>query len=350
MAMRARLARLCWTISGLWLACAGISPKGIWYEDLATLESRVAQGRHEEVLDRARELESRIRGDDVRCPILLARARALAGLERYGEALEAFRRVARTCPGEPIVSARALFEVGVLLATRSADPMDALPVFRRVVTLFPEEPAARRAVTWIRAIVTRHRGGHAAVEEMRRLYREVPRSVVAPYLLFEAAEVLRETQGHAMGDANRLALYALLLRRHPESHLADDAAVEAARLCVGLGYPWVAVRLTTAVLRRHETSWWIGSYDTPIYPEAAFLRAEALLAAGEQGRAAEELVRFARDYPRDPRVAEALFQAYHLFGSLGRVGEARESLQLLVSLRPRTAQAREARRIMEEWQ
>ncbi len=267
-------------ILDLALGCAASPGRTAFLEDLALVEARVAQRRYEEAASLAEVLEARALDDASLCPVLLARARAQAGLGQWGEALRTFGRVARVCELSPLVSARALFEMGCLLATQSPDPEEALFVFRRVVTRFPDEPAARRAVVWIRDIVGPRQGALAVVDEMRSLYRQAASGDVAPYLLFQAAEALREAEG--AGDTvredtrrDRLALYAVLLERHPDSRLADDAAVEAARICLDMGEPWTAATLLVGVLRRRETSWFIGSYETPIYAEAEKLLVEA---------------------------------------------------------------------------
>lgn len=345
------------TLAGLvfLIGCGGASlRRAAFLEDLAVLEARVAQGRYREALSRTAALEERAEGDSDLCPVLLAQARALAGLGRHGEAIATFRRVEGTCRTSPMVSARALFEVGVLVATRSPDPLAAVPVFRRVVTRFPDEPAARRAVAWIRDLVASRQGTQAAVDEMRGLYRRAGSGDVGPTLLFQAAEVLRAASdgaGATGEDARRerLALYSLLLWRHPDSHLADDAAVEAAKVCIENRWPWVAARLLAGVLARRETSWFIGSYETPVYPEAAWLMAEARFqATGDGVRAARDLMRFAREFPGDRRVEEALSRAYHLLAASGRNEDAREALRILAEVRPRTPAGREARRRLEE--
>lgn len=335
------------------LACAGGSPRRTAFlEDLSVLEARVAKGRYEEAWSESIALERRAMDDLERCPVLLARARALTGLGRHDGAIRTFREAGRACSPSPMESARALFELGVLVASRSHEPLVALPVFRRVITRFPDEPAARRAVVWIRDLVVSRLGARAAVAEMRALYREVASSEVAPYLLFQAAEALRaaSAEEQARGeDTQRLVLYSLILKRHPDSHLADDAAVEAARICIEIGRPWVAARLLNRVLARRETSWFVGSYETPIYPEATLLLAEARLrATGDKVRAAIDLVQFARDFPADARVPEVLFRAYHLFRDSGLADEAREALRLLVTLRPRSPAGREAQRILRQ--
>ncbi len=345
-----------WALVGLvaLVGCAGASPRRVAFlEDLTVVEARVAQGRYEEALSGAALLEQRAEGDPDLCPVLLARARALAGLGHHAEALGTFRRTEAACRTSPMVSARALFEMGVLLATRAPDPVEAVTVFRRVITRFPDEPAARRAVTWIRDLLVSHRSARAAVEEMRGLYRQVGSGDVGPTLLFQAAEVLRGgADGAPVRDATRderLALYSVILARHPDSALADDAAVEAARICMDKGQPWVAARLLAGVLARRETSWFVGSYETPIYPEAAWLMVEAKRqATGDGVGAARDFVRFARDFPADRRVAAALLRAYHLFAAADRDGEAREALRTLAQVRPWTPAGREARRRLEE--
>ena len=330
---------------------SGPSSRSAFLHDLATLEARVAQRRAQEALAQVEGLKSRTVKPEERCPILVAEARALGSLHRLSEAVSTFREAARACRGVPQESARGLFELAVFLAQRAGDPMEALPVFRRVVTQFPDEPAARRAAVWLLTLQRERSGTEAAVEEMRRLYREVPRADVAPFLLFQAAVALeRESDRSGLDMRNqRLALWLLILQRHAGSRVADDAGVAAARLCLESGRPWVAVRLLHDVLARRETSWFLGSYDTPIYAEAAYWIATARLAATrDRVAAAADLVRFATEFPDDPRVAEALFTAYQWLVSAARRDEALKILRVLAQVRPNTVHGREARRILEQ--
>lgn len=290
-------------------------------DELALLEARVAQGRYEEALAGVQET----RFEDNACDVLLVRARALAGLGRFREALDDFARIGKTCSDNRMISARALFEMAVIVAGKSRNAPESVPLFRKVAVLFPEEPAARRAVVWLKEILVRHGGPNEALAELRALYREVGGTDLGALILFEAAQILGASRGVDEDVIlRRLALYSLILERHGQTNFADDAAIEAARLCLRLGYPMVAAKLAGKVLEKREVSWFIGSYDTWVYPEAAWIRARALEAAGDLGGAARAYIWFAEEFPGERRGEAALIRACALFRKLGMDDAAKE--------------------------
>ncbi|MBM4396955.1 MAG: hypothetical protein FJ087_14855 [Deltaproteobacteria bacterium] len=66
-----------------------------------------------------------------------------------------------------------------------------------------------------------------------------------------------------------LAILDVLIREHPDSAFTDDALLESAAIATRLGRHWDAVRFYKAILAERETSWFFGSYDTPVIRAAA---------------------------------------------------------------------------------
>lgn len=330
----------------LW-SCSGIIPKvDPFVVDLVRLESRLGQGYHQEALESSAELYPRARTAEERCKVLLARARSLAGLRLFAQSLESYARLSSECGGNPMISAKGLFELGVLVARSASEESMALNVFRKVVVRFPDEPAAKRSVVWLRDLM-RDRIGHAGVvEEFRVLYREVARSAVGPYLVFEAAQLVEDLEDRGPGKA--LSLYRLLIDDHPGSALVDDALFESARISLDLGLAWDAVGLLKSIMKRRETSLLFGSYDSAVYPKAAFLLAEAsFLATGDPNQAIGGYRQFISTYSESSKRDDAWYRIYEILDSVGRDREAREILIQLVDEFPLSAKGRAAKRILE---
>lgn len=255
------------------MAC-GSPARRAYVDDLVALETAEAQGRVSSVLDLGSAMLQRADSDADRCPVYLAMARALRRAGRDIEALHSLAEVNRSCAGSPDTSAEGLLELAMIVGRGSH--ARSVPFLRRVVTLFPDAPAARRAVVHIEEALGRD--SDAVLETLRLLHLEVRGSAVAPFLLFEAARAWRARGGDA-GLWRALALYSLLLREHPDSGLADDARLEAAAVATRLGRHIDAVRFYLEILASRETSWFFGDYDTPCTREAARRLPEALACA-----------------------------------------------------------------------
>jgi len=333
----------------LFLSCAGADQKVDPVDaDLVMLESRQAQGYHEQSIAIGEGLIQRV-GDtnpDVRCRALLAMARARAGKGLSSSALETFAQVRDGCRDRPIVSAKGLYQLGMFLVETSDDWTDALPVFRLVIRRFPDEPAAKRAAMWMRDVFLENDDEQRLVDEFGELYRQAPVSAVGPFLVFEAALRVKDIGGD--GPQRALSLFDMIIRRHETSGLADDAMYESARICLDLGMDWDAVDLLKSILRRRVSSLIFGSYDTSIYPKAAFLLAEAVFAATHNPDSAiGQYRRFISAYPNSSKRDDAWFRIYEIMEEHGRDEDAREVLELLTQEFPLSGKGRAAKRILK---
>lgn len=330
------------------LSCGGLKPRtDPFVEELVLLEARQAQGYYQEALSKGEGLLPGARTPEERCKVTLVLARSLAGLGMHSRALEAFRRLPDECAEDPMISAKGLYELGVWINGSSRDGADPLPVFRAVVTRFPDEPAAKRSVVWIRDILKGRGQVSHLVAELQALYGEVARSAVGANLAFEAAQLLEAEGGK--GPAQALSLYSLVIRRHPKSGLVDDALFESARVSMDLGYHWDAVGFLKAIMKRRETSLLFGSYDSAMYPKAAFLLAEAtFLATGDPEDAVNLYRHFITTYSQSSRRDDAWFRIYEIRKEQGRNEEALAVLHRLVRDFPLSGKGRAAKRLLEE--
>jgi tetratricopeptide (TPR) repeat protein len=281
--------------------------------DRALTDLEIAVGQHRFALAEARarrflpEAGARL---DERCPALLALARAVDGQGRASEALDVLATLGRECAAIQESSARGLVQVATL-AERLGRPAVALRAWARVVTAFPDDPAARRAAEAIRTLRRDAAGTDAAVEALRRLYRAVPDREVSPYLLFLAARLVEDS-----APVRALALYRRIAEVHPASGMANDALLAAARLALALDRAREAADLAERLLAQRRWSYLLGSYDLDLYPDAAFLRAEAAGAAREPpSEVAGWYAAFVRWFPKDPRVPEARLRAARVLES-----------------------------------
>ncbi len=286
-------------------ACAMDPARAARDQALTDLDIAVGQHRFAQAEAQARTFLAVPTGRlDERCPALLALARAVDGQGRAAEALDLLATLGRECASVPESSARGLVEVASL-AERLGNKAVAERAWSRVVTAFPDDPAAQRAAEAVRDLRKEAAGPDAAIEALRRLYRVVPDRQVSPFLLFLAARLAEPT-----APDRALSLYRRIAEAHPSSGMANDATLAAGRLALALGRPREAADLAERLLAQREWSYLLGSYDLDLYPDAAFLRAEAAAAAREPPAAvAGWYDAFVRWFPKDSRASEARTRA-----------------------------------------
>ncbi len=245
-----------------------------------------------------------------RCAALLALGKAIDGQLRPEEALDVLATVGRSCAAVPEASADGLMVVAGQ-ALRRGDLAVAGRVLERVVTSFPDEIAARKAADELRDLRRASGGDEAAIEALRRLYLSVPARGVSPYLLFQAARLIESAPDISQAARLRaLALYRRIVDVHGRSPQANDAMLAAARQALELGRTSEAADLLEKLLSQREWSFLLGSYSLSIYPDAAFLRAEVAVRAGDAGLVvAEWYDLFVGTYPKDSRAPLARLRA-----------------------------------------
>jgi len=321
---------------------------------LVAIEVLEAQGRYVEAEHEASTIPWQEASQQDQCRYWSTRASAQGGVGAYQDAITSFERARDRCR-DPMLASRALFEMGRMIADRARDDCarglkacPATPIFRRVVSRYPTEPSARRSVAWLREIAQQGGGASEAYEEMTRLFSGVKTWDIGAYLLFAGAELLTVRDGEEASRWARLALYRRILDEYPRSHLANDAMFESARLCLDLGRGLDALRHLRLLMMQRETSYLMGSYDSPLYARARFLASDAvLMATGNVRKAVRELELYVQEYPRSSRRGEALFRAYELWRDAGEASEAGMILHRLAEQFPATVHGKRARKILD---
>jgi hypothetical protein len=264
-------------------ACGGPDARRTAFtRDLVRLETEAATGRHGEALVRSQALLDVAIGTRETCPVLVSRARALAGMGRAAEALATWDRIAADCTDVPLESSVAMLHLARWMSETGRDGLDAIPVLESLVQAFPDEPAARRAIPWLREELARALGAVAAAGHLEALAARIrPGGAAAANLLFEAGDLLRGLGGDDDTRPRALALFDRVIDEHPHHGLANDALMARAELLRALGRPREAVASLESLLGRREWSFLIGSYEIDLYRQASGMLPEFARAAGE---------------------------------------------------------------------
>lgn len=264
-------------------ACGGPDARrAAFTRDLVRLETEAATGRLGEALARSQTLLDAAAGPRESCPVLVSRARALAGLGRVAEALATWDRIAADCADVPQESSIAMLHLARWMSETGRDGRDAVPVIASLVRTFPDEPAARRAIPWLREELARESGASAAADRLVALADRIPPGGAASAnLLFEAGDLVRGLGDEEESRRRALALFDRVIAEHPRHGLANDALMARAELLRALGRSREAVAALESLLGRREWSFLIGSYEIDLYRQASGLLPRVAREAGE---------------------------------------------------------------------
>src|SRR5262249_16474756 len=133
-----------------------------------------------------------------------------------------------------------------------------------VVLHAPESSAAEDAVRDVVADA-RRRDPRETYGVLRDLYLRLAATAVGDNLLWAMARIARDDL-HDEIDA--LAGLDRIVVAHPASPFRDDALFEGAELARRAGDPEGAARRLRALLATRESSWIVGSYNSPHMPAA----------------------------------------------------------------------------------
>jgi tetratricopeptide (TPR) repeat protein len=283
-----------------------VKPQGEVEQALTVLEARVGQRRYGEALKLAQGLFPKTEGQ-AKCEVLSSYARAYAGLGEVQKGFSMLNEVLSECKDYPDIQARALYEIAVSCMDDVRLRGLAMSLLEGVVLRFPNEAIAKRALCHLSDMLVAEKGRVATTRELAAIYRKVKGGDVAPSVLWTAGML-------EMDARKRLQIMLLLVENYGDSGLWDDAILESARIAMRFRAYWDAVELLERLERRHETSWFLVSYETRAFEEARFMGIEArLLATGDRRGAAKAYERFSRDYERSKHARDAIMRAYELY-------------------------------------
>jgi tetratricopeptide (TPR) repeat protein len=221
----------------------------------------------------------------------VALARSQAGLGLNDQALETYRQIAKECADSPLDSSVAMLHLARWVAEN--DSLNAIPVFKELVRTFPDEPAARQAVTWIKDLMLPNNGQAQTANELMQFANEIrPDGQAKANVLYTAAELLVATDSDSQ---LALDLYDQIITDFPAHGLSNDAMMAKAHLLINLDRPAEAVKVLEALLGRRQWSFLIGSYEVDLYKKASEMLPEVAAKAGESPK---EIERRQREHHR----------------------------------------------------
>jgi len=260
-------------------------------KDLVQLETDAALGRYGEAIAQSSKLLAVATGACEICPVKVALARSQAGLGLNDQALETYRQIAKECADSPLDSSVAMLHLARWVAEN--DSLNAIPVFKELVRTFPDEPAARQAVTWIKDLMLPNNGQAQTAKELMRFANEIRQDGQAKAnVLYTAAELLVATDPDSQ---LALDLYDQIITDFPAHGLSNDAMMAKAHLLINLDRPAEAVKVLEALLGRRQWSFLIGSYEVDLYKKASEMLPEVAAKAGESPK---EIERRQREHHR----------------------------------------------------
>jgi hypothetical protein len=174
---------------------------------------------------------------------------------RSRRAIDAYLAIPTKAPDDATTSATALYRAGDLLV-RAGDASSGWTALWRVVTEYPNEPAASDA---LRALVLdgRTRDAKALADQLARLLTPLAETQAADNLLWSLADLSEHELANP--HASR-AYYDRIPTDHPDSGLRDDARWNAARISHALGDCQGEVERLRALLKTRDVAWFNGSY------------------------------------------------------------------------------------------
>jgi tetratricopeptide (TPR) repeat protein len=307
--------------------------------DLATAEARERSGDTDGAIAAYRAAQQSCtkltppRRSKLACAeALLGECEELEHADRSDQALAAYLAVPAKAAkiADPATSATAVDRAGELLA-RATKPDDADRQWWRVVTEFPDEPAAADA---LKSLLDDQRHSHADAfaAELDRSFAKLAHTQVADNILYARADLAAHELANL--EAAR-AIYDRIPREYPDSGLRDDARWYSSQISEQLGdWPGTAARLR-GLLATREVSWMTGSYFS-IWLDDAQLELGKVLRdhLHDLPGAAAAFRQLPKDYPASILRDDALYELEVTLLQAGDQPGACKALADLVKLEP----------------
>ena len=334
-------------LATLWVALAvpsGCSSTGAdtdWERSVLSARSLQDRGAYAEAERRYREL---LQGADTREEqryVRLQLARLAADRGDHERALKRYRGI-WSKELDDATGARAMFEAAELTEEELGEGAEARRMRRRLIGRYPASMWAERSVEVLAEDFARRDAWEAFEQEFRAMYRRARGTPVADDILFTTGETFEERGG----DLDKaLAYYRKTMRRHPEANFTDDAEWRAARILVDRQNWEPAVRILERLAERVKTSWFVGTYNSPLASKARFrLGMIHLTHLSEYREAIEHFRRYLADFPRNAKADDSAWHIAHAYRLMGDRSEYRKALRRLIEEFPESRYVERARR------
>ncbi len=219
----------------------------------------------------------------------------LLRMGRRSQAVETYLQV-EAGPGRGTSQgARALVRAASVLADRLHEEHRAETIWRRVVRDYPGTLAATDALSRLVSLYGTRFGPRQLLRFLSRLAAATPSSQLKQYAAWKAADICRRD----IKDPDCAFRYCVAAwKAAPNSALADDALICAARQARRMGRPRQALVWYRRLLSTREEAVMVGSYHSEWLDDAQFELGKLYLEdLGDQGRAIAAFRTLLRTYP-----------------------------------------------------
>ncbi len=304
--------------------------QGADYALYQTAQARAEAGRADEALAALDQLLIDYPSSPLRADAIYSRGSVYLNAGDYDAAIVAFEQVVAEHPDSP-VAARAYYSAGDahFNAGRAAQAETA---YRGVLMRYPESPFVANALEGLDAALTEQGRRDELGEIVADVESRITDRAARDRLRLRRAE-LDVAAGNFVDAEGTLAELA---EGSSDADVPPRALFALGEALVGMELPGDAADAYGRLVSEYR--------GHALQAEAALRQGEALLADGQVERAAEVLSNYERDYPDDATlVAAALWAEARALRAAGRMDEADERVQRLVSEFPDTPAAAEAR-------
>lgn len=264
---------------------------------------------------------------------------------QWAEALSLYEKVWSE-PHDDEEGAHALYRTYRIVYDELGETSRGLEVARRVATKYPRSVSAEFAVRSIVGHYADARRFDELRESMDALYEEVAGEPVGDNILFETGRALEE---RAKDDSAALPYYRKLARAYPEGGLADDAAWQIAMIYYERQRWSPAIEWLTRLADDVETSWFVGSYNSPWANDARYeLAMIDMLYLADYPGAVAHLEQYLEDFPTSLQADDAAWNIAQAYRLMGDREAYRDQLESFIEEHPESRYVSEARDILAQ--
>lgn len=281
--------------------CANTRPVHVWTDAALEAESKQIRGELDEADARYVELLESAPDTDRRRWLVFNRAEIAREQGRTDDARGLFEELT-DADIQDLWGANAAWQ----LAEMRPDGPRKVEAMVEVITRYPAEVAAERALEWL-ARSAKSRGTlDEFVTLSRKLHDETAGALIADNILRRRA-IAQESLGR-LDDA--LDTYRKLHRLYSDESLADDALWESARIYRDVQNWEAALPLLERLATDVESSWFVGSYASEWVDDSILLLAEIhLLFLDDYDTAIEWYDYYVEEYPYGFKADDAAWGA-----------------------------------------
>lgn len=257
------------------LACATATAEVVWHQWLTDADRHYDHRRYQTAEALYRKLLPKAPEPSYERYIAfrLAQITAYSGDPERGRAMLT-ELEARPNPTQDEWTAWAAFERGKILDRIEARPHDAARVYLDVITRYPDEPIAVRALDFLTRYHRKNATLPTLLVDLGELYPHIADADLGDNVYYLIARIhLDDLQDIATARST----LEDFVEAYPRSPFKEDAVWRLAELARERGEAIAALEMLDTIAQVHDTSWTLGEYHSRLRNDAMLLRAEIML-------------------------------------------------------------------------